>query len=558
MEFLGGQLAVFVLAVVMGILFRYLGLPSLIGQVGVGFLVGLSGLLGQHDVELMKFLGDFGITLLLFLVGLEMNWKELRKVGKQAVFIFLGQTTFVILLFALINTIGMGQGMIGSWLIAIALTFSSTIVVVKMLSEKKNLSSFSGRLSLGLLLLQDMMAILLLSILPSFSTGIDLGQLGWLWLKIVGLFLVVDVVGHAMISLILKEVIKSGEDLILFSLAWFIVVVLLSEKVFGVSSSVGSFLAGLSLSTTWGHFQIINKVKTLRDVFLTLFFVVLGLQVGVGRVNWLMVVVLSVGVITGKFLITYFWSVITGIGSRVAFLVSLNMTQVSEFSLIVMGMGLASGLWNDEVARTVTVTGLITMTLSTLLIGAGEKIYSRAKRNFGFLFKIGDGRDRKMVEIRNHIVLLGCDRTGKSVVSFLEKTQTPFVVVDFNPDIVTGIREKGGEVIFGDATDPDMIDITNMKEARLIISTVKDREDTLGLLAELAHRKIKVPVIVDAESVHDARVLYEAGATYVVFPHFVSGWHMSQLVKKSLKDNDVFDRYREKQVTAMKTIYEGI
>jgi len=556
-EIFSGQLAVFVFAVVCGVLFRYIGLPSLVGQVGAGLLVGVSGLLGRGDVEVLKALGSFGITLLLFLVGLEMNWHELRKVGKSTLFIFLGQTVLIVGLFFGFGKIVFGLSDLGSLFIAIALAFSSTIVLVKMLSEKKNLNSFSGKLSLGVLLLQDMLAIVLLAVLPGFKEGISLSILGWLGLKLLILFIAVNVIGHILIARLLKEVIKSGEDLILFSLAWFFVVVILSEKMLGLSAEVASFLAGLSLSTTWGHFQIINKVKTLRDVFLTMFFVVLGMQVGVGKLNWPMVIGLSATVIFGKFIITYIWSIFSGVGSRVAFLVAINVTQISEFSLVIMGLGLVSGLWNSEVAMTVTVAGLLTMTISTILIGSSEKIFSVLKRRFRRVFDMGNKRDYRNVEMKNHLILLGCDRTGKSVVSFLEKSEIPFLVVDFNPDIILKMKEKGINAIFADASDPDLVDIVNMRESRLIISTIKDKNDTLALLTDLANKEIRIPVIVDAETAEEARELYQAGAAYVVLPHFVSGWHVSQLVKKSVNDSEVFEKFRNKQKGALKTIYEG-
>jgi hypothetical protein len=334
-------------------------------------------------------------------------------------------------------------------------------------------------------------------------------------------------------------------------------VVLLSERTFGVPVEVGSFLAGLSLSTTWGHFQIMNKIKTLRDVFLTLFFVSLGMQVGFGKINFLMVGYLSIVVILGKFSVTYVWSLLTKVGSRVAFLTAINMTQISEFGLVVAGLGLVSGLWDVDVVRTVTVTGLLTMTVSTLLIGSAEDLFGVAKRRLKKLFEIGVNKDKTRSELRNHIVLLGCDRTGRSILRHLEKNGNPYVVVDFNPDIIGKVKEKGGEVIFADVSDPDIIDLANMKEAKAVVSTIKDKNDSLALLSELKRRKIKVNVIVDAESAKEARELYEAGASYVVFPHFVSGWHVNQLIKKSVNDKHILEKYRVKQEEAMRVVYEG-
>jgi len=557
MEVLDSQLVVFVLAVLSGILFRYLGMPSLIGQVTAGLLIGMSGFLGQKDVEVIKMMGNFGITLLLFLVGLEMNWMEIKKVAKSALGIFTGQTLLTMLFFVALMRLGLRQEMVTAVLLAVALSFSSTIVVVKILSEKKNLNSFPGKLSLGILLLQDMLAVVLLAVLPGFKNGVDWMMFGELILKIIGLFVLIEVIGHAFISILLREVIKNSEDLILFSLAWFFVSVMVAQKGFGLSIEVGSFLAGLSLSSTWGHFQITNKIKTLRDVFLTLFFVVLGLEVGVGKIDWATVALLSLAVITGKFIITYFWSLLCGTGRRVAFLVAIYMTQISEFGLVVVGMGMVSGLWGNETARVITVTGLVTMTISTVLIGLSERLYRMLHRKFGKISGVDREKGLKTADMKNHIVLLGGDRTGRSVINFLESAELPFLVVDFNPDVVNSIIKKGGKAIFADAGDPDLIDHTNMKEARLIISTIKDKEDSLTLLTELAYKKVDTPVIVDAESAEEAKELYEAGAAYVVFPHFVSGWHMGQIIMKSIKDDGVFDKYRRRQRVAMKKIYEG-
>lgn len=554
-RFLGGQLAVFVLAVVSGILFRYVGLPSLIGQVTAGFLVGISGILGSGDSQMVRELGSLGITLLLFLVGLELNWKEIKRVGKASLGIFAGQTVSSWFLFLLIAWWGMGLDLFRSGLLAVALTFSSTIVVVKMLSEKRNLSSLSGRLSLGILLLQDLLAVLLLAVLPSVGKS-DPAALLLLIAKMIGLFVIVDVIGHAAVTWLLKEVIKTGEDLVLFSLAWFMVVILLSQDIFGVPVEVGSFLAGLSLSTTWGHFQIINKVKTLRDIFLTLFFVSLGMQVGFDHINLWFIAGLSLLIVASKFFLTYFWSLILKVGNRVAFLTAINMTQVSEFGMVVAGLGMSSGLWGSTVLQTVTVTGLFTMTVSTMLIGSEESLFVVFKRRAKRFFRIGDGRNIRKTKLRHHVVLLGCDRTGRGVMNYLKKNKQKFVVVDFNPDVVAKLAGKGGEVIFADASDPDVVRLTNMREAKLIISTIKDKDDSLALLATLKRKGIDTPVIVDAETLNEAKELYSAGASYVVFPHFVSGWHMNQLIKKSGRDKDIFYKYRSKQEKAMQDVYE--
>ncbi len=545
------------IAVLIGIVFRYFGLPSIIGHVLSGFVIGLSGLISSPSVEVLETLGVLGVTLLLFLVGLEMNWTEIRKVGKEAVYIFLGQALLLIAVYVVFGIFAVGFSSLSAVLFAIAMTFSSTIVVVKVLSEKRELNSFSGRLTLGILLLQDILAIILLVFLPSVGKGISFAGLGLLLGKILLLVLAVNVVGHSIISQLMKHVIKTAEDLVLFSLAWFAIVIYGSVKLFGLSPEVGGLLAGLSLSTSWGHFQIISKIRVLRDVFLTMFFVLLGFQVGLGGVDWKMVLVLVPMIIVVKFLVTHMVSRLTGLSGRNSLLLGIHMTQMSEFSLVVMSAGLLAGLWTEPLVKAVTLAGLFSMALSTILISHSEKLSLKISKLSKLLFKFGGKNRQTKVEFKNHIVLIGCDRTGKSILSFLKKIEEQTVVVEFNPKAVNELKRKGERVIFADATDPDILELANIAEAKLIISTIKSVNDSLALISELKNNKIDVPIIADAESLAQAKELYAAGVSYVIFPHFVSGWHMGQMVKKFGNDKEILVKYRKKQDNILKSTYEG-
>lgn len=550
-------LAVFVIAVLVGIVFRYFGLPSIIGHVLSGLIIGYSSLISSPSVEVLRLLATFGVTLLLFLVGLEMNWKDILRQMKEVAWLFLGQTVFLIFIYMVLGVVVIGLSLPPAVLFSIALTFSSTIVVVKVLSEKRSLAGYSGRLTLGILLLQDMLAIGVLIFLPSVGKGIGIIDLGLLTAKLLILILVVNVIGAYLISQLMKLVIRSAEDLVLFSLAWLVLVVYGSVVLLGVSAEVGGLLAGLSLSTSWGHFQINSKIKVLRDVFLTLFFVLLGFQVGIGGVNWLLVLLLLLMVMPVKFFITHFVSRLVGLSGRNSILLGLNMTQLSEFSLVVVSAGLANGLLDEPLVKAVTMAGLFSMVLSTILIAKSEKLSIGISKLSKILFRFGGKNVQPCVEKRNHIVLFGGDRTGKSILSLLNKIEEEVVVVDFNPHVVTELLKKGGAAIFADATDPDVLELTNISEAKLVISTIKDFNDSLSLLSELKLKKIDVPVIVDAESLPQARELYDAGAAYVMFPHFVNGLHVGQIVKKYKKNKEIFKKYRNKQDSVLRSTYEG-
>lgn len=555
--FLIELMVVFVLAVLAGIGFRYFKLPAIIGHVLVGLLVGASGIVSTESVDILKLFATFGITLLLFLVGLEMNWNEIKKVGMRVMEIFAVQTVFAVVLFSALGIVLFRLNLMASILFGTALAFSSTIVVVKSLSEKKDLSSFSGKLSLGVLLLQDILAIGLLVLIPNLKSGIDFMSMIVLLGKLLSLLLIINVLGHFLISFLMKHLIKSSEDLVLFSLAWLLVCIYLSVNILGLTPEIGGILAGISLSTSWGHFQIVSKVRTLRDIFVTIFFVLLGLEVGLGKIDWMMVSILTAFAILGKFIVTHLGARISGLSGKVGFSVSLNMTQISEFSLIVMSLGLVSGMWNEDLVKVVTMAGLVSMAVSTVLISMSAGLYKIFEAALPGLFKFsGDDKNSKS-GLKNHVILLGGDRTGRSILSFLANNGEKVLVVDFNPEIIARLEGRGVATVFADCSDPDILELTNMTEAKMVISTIKDVTDSLSLLDEIREKGIVVPVIVDAETISQAKDLYAAGATYVIFPHFVSGMHMAGLMKKFGKDSEAISKYRSKQDETLKEIYEG-
>ncbi len=555
--FLVNLMVVFALAVFLGIIFRLIGLPSLVGQVLAGFLVGFSGIIAGEEVESLRFLGTLGVTLLLFLVGLEMNFTEIKRTGKTVIKIFLLQTGLLgVILFAF-SFWWLKLDLPASIMLAVALSFSSTIVVVKMLSESKDLGSFSGKISIGVLLLQDLLAIIVLALLPGFAGGLDASSLGMLMFKLSILFLTINVVGQFLITQLQKILVKTTEDMVLVSLVWFSLCVYFSVNVLGLTPEIGGILAGISLSGSWGHFQIVSKVKTLRDIFLTVFFVILGLEIGVDKIDWVLVVELIALATILKFAVVELSSYLAGLSGKAAFGISLNMTQLSEFSLIVLAFGVTAGLWDKTLVTGVTVAGLISMVTSTVLMHESASIYKFFSTLAPWLFKFG-GREKTVASpLTDHVVLLGGDRTGRSILASLKKNGEKVLVVDFNPEVVNKLTDRGETAIFADVSDPDVVELTNMKEAKMIISTVKDLNDSLSLLSEIKQLKIAVPTIVDAETAYQAGELYKAGASYVIFPHFVSGLHLGQLMKKFEKDLSILKKYRSRQNETLKEIYEG-
>lgn len=548
---------IFTLAVLLGILFRYFGVPSIIGHVLAGLLVGFSGVLGENSVESLRLIGTAGVTLLLFLIGLEMNWTESHKVLRLVFPLFLLQTLFTVLLFGGIGFWAFGFTLGTSLLFSLAMSFCSTIVIVKILSEKKELTSLSGRLSLGVLLLQDMLAIAFMIWVSSLGVRFEISGVLWLILKLTTLFVFVYFGGKFLISGFMKYVVKSSEDLILLGLSWLLIAVYVGVNWLQLVPEVAGFVAGLSLASYWGHVQLINKIKTIRDIFLTIFFVLLGLQIDFVSLNWSLVILILLAVVLGKFLITFISARIVGLGANLSFGIASGMTQVSEFSLVVMSMGYVSGIWSKEVVTMVSVAGLLSMVTSTWIMMSTSGFYKTLKTWLPRMFNLS--RNVKQIEeslaMKNHIVLIGADRTGKSLLSYIHKLTDEVVVVDFNPQIVESMVKKGIRAIFADATDPEVLEITNMREAKMIISTVKDINDTLFLLKEVKSKGIRAPMIVDAESSDQANELYKEGADYVIYPHFVSGYHLNQVIKKYLKEKNSLEEFRNRQSETLNGVY---
>jgi len=317
-------------SVFFGIAAKILKLPAILGFIVAGMVLG--------GVGRMEFLGKLGVTLLLFLVGLELPIADLKKFGKTALLTGLGQVTVTTWVgFGLARFLGFST--MEAVYIGVALTFSSTIVIVKLLSEKGDLNSLHGRIAVGSLLVQDFVAIGILIVLGGLGGEGSVTEILKFLVKGMVAVGVVLFLAEKIMPVIVKWLSRWGEVLFLFSVAWCLsVAALVSGKYFGLSSEMGGFLAGLALATAAAHYQITARVRPLRDFFLVLFFVSMGQSVSLGTVAglWMPVVILSVYVIVGNPLIMMVILGLLGYKKRTAFLAGVTMGQISEFSLVVV------------------------------------------------------------------------------------------------------------------------------------------------------------------------------------------------------------------------------
>lgn len=546
-----GQLAVVMgLAAVGGVVAKALKQPVLLGYILAGILLSGGGFFSAGDTQaLVSILGQLGIVLLLFLVGLELPLPQLLKLGRVAVLTGVGQV-IVTGIFAYVLSLWLGFSLPVALFLAVALTFSSTIVIVKLLSEKGEMDSLPARIALGSLLIQDFVAIGVLVILSGWSPS---GNLDWWRLvgvvgKGAGLTVAAVWLSGKLFTKVLGWLGKSTELLFIASVGWCLAVAaLVSSRWIGLSSEIGGLLAGLALANSATGSQIMVRIRPLRDFFLTWFFVALGATAGWG--HWWAVLpaalILSAFVLVVKPLVMWLLVGWSGYGRRVAFLSGLSLGQISEFSLLIVALGVKLGQLPANVLTLITLIGLLTMTISSYLISQSHLLYSRVgKKLLGWLPQRQAEGDLAR-GLTGHAVLFGHNRTGKAIATALQKLGLPLVVVDFDPQVISDLTERGITAVYGDAADVDLHDKLAIDKAKVVVSTVSGVEDNLHLLNFIGRLKRNRPtVVVTAPDQVDAARLYSRGADYVLVPHEVGGEYLAHLLHQHGIDREALRKLR--------------
>lgn len=539
------------LAAALSVFFRFLKQPSILAFIITGVIVGPLGPFQFQSHDLMEALASIGITLLLFMIGLELKLSELKSVGRVALIAGSAQMLLTSFVGFFISSF-LGFSSLTSLYVGIALAFSSTIVIIKLLSDKRDLKSLYGKITVGILLVQDLVAIFILIILSTLNStptaSISIFDLALVLLKVVVLFGWVILLSRTVLPRILNVIARSSESLFLFSLAWaFGISALVSSPLIGFSIEIGGLLAGIALASTIESYQIITKVKPLRDFFLTIFFVTLGMGIVLTNISEIIlpVIVFSAFVLLISPLIVMAILGFMKYKKRTSFFAGVALAQISEFSLIMVFLGNKIGHLDQSVVSIITFVGVITFVFSTYFITHSNTLYKLFLPYLDWFERRITKEEKKEEEIRDHIVLIGANRMGEGILDALLKKKEKVIVVDFDPDIIQKLNRKKIKTFFGDITDPEIQEAINLEKASLIISTVTDAEDTLLLLRLLKH--VKGPkVIVAAFEKLDARDFYKEGADYVIMPHIAGGNHLAKLL---IEENHLklIEEYKERE-----------
>jgi Kef-type K+ transport system membrane component KefB len=482
--------AILVLAAVLGSLARLLRQPVLVAYIIVGIVVGPAALNLVTAADQIALLAKVGIAILLFLVGLKLDVHLIRSTGKVALLTGVGQVVFTSVIgFGIVLLLGFDP--IAAVYIAVALTFSSTIIIVKLLSDKRELDQLHGRIAVGFLIVQDLLVIVAMILIVALGTPSDRPVLGQVALTFVGgvvFLLAVALIARYVLPRILDWLARSQELTLLFGVAWAMALAAVSSGL-GLSMEIGAFVAGVALASTPYRESIGARLISLRDILILFFFIELGAALTFSDAVQQLVpaILLSAFVLVGNPLIVMAIMGVMGYRKKVSFQAGLAVAQISEFSLILIALGFSLGQVDEQVLGLVTLVGIITITLSTYLILYSDQVYVRLAPYLSVFERRSGPYLGESVEERRPIdaIVIGAGRMGTAVIEGLHGRGLSLLVVDFDPQALRRVATETIETLYGDAAEPDFTAALPVNETRMVVCAVPDRETNLTVLETL-------------------------------------------------------------------------
>ncbi len=544
MHFLLQDLGVAVLAAtVLGLLAHFLRQPVILGYLVAGAVVGPGiGFGWVHDRESIETIAEIGLVLLLFIIGLEMDLGRLKSSGKELLVASLGQFPLCVAIglpvFALAGFSLTGADRQGLYLALIA-ALSSTAIVVKLLYDRFELDTKAGRITVGILVVQDLYAILILAVQPNFNDPSP-----WPVLKALiasaALLVFGFVISRFVLSRLFVLISRSPELVVATSLGW-CAAVAGAAGAMGLSKEMGALVAGLAISAFPYSLHVTAKTLPLRDFFLTLFFVALGMQIVMPTWNLVgPVALVTLVVIVSRFLTIYPLLVFSGAGRRTAFGVSLNLAQISEFGLVIATLGVSYGHLRPESITIILYALAVTAVLSSYGIRFGQplfRFYDRLLSRAGFTTSRFQKIDEGTCD-HHPVALLGVHRAAQALIDTLPpEGRARLLAVDFHPETLKRLKAQGVAGRFGDLASLDTLHHAHLGQAEVIISSIPDM-----LLKGITNRALvqaartlapHATIVATADRPEQHAELIAAGADVVLNPYELLGARLADLAQLS-------------------------
>jgi Kef-type K+ transport system membrane component KefB len=541
---------VLVIAAGVSLVMRLLRQPLILGYIVTGILVGPTLLHIIHDQEAFQGFANIGIALLLFIIGLGMNIATIKRVGKSA-FITAGALLLTVGAVGFVAAALLGFSSVEAYITGLALFFSSTIIIVKMLTDKKEQNRLHGQIAIGIILLDDIVATLALLFVAAgneHSIGVhELVTLAWHGALVIGFL-----VGAARFVLpkVTRKIAASQESLFLFAIAWGFGVASLVEYA-GFSIEVGALFAGVALASLPYAQEIESRLKPLRDFFVVLFFITLGNSLNVGHLGSAVVpaLILSAIVMVLKPTVVTLSLGMLGYAKRVSFKAGINLSQISEFSIVLVVLAVSNQLVPESLSAIITLVAIITITMSTYLMKYDNRLFAVFDKFkiFGLFDRERTHKESK-IKTNYQLILFGYHRGGHEFISTFRHMKQRFLVVDYDPTVIELLQHKRIPAIYGDATDAELLEEVGIQNAKLVVSTITDFGTNQELIKHLNFYNPDSVIVCNAGSYEEALQLYELGCSYVMIPHYAGSERLSAMIAKNGIERKHFDRYRAKHL----------
>ena len=533
-------------------LMRLLRQPLIIGHILTGLIAGplLLDLIGS--TETLALMGEIGVAILLFTVGLHLSPDIIRTFGKVSFITGVGQVLFTSIVGYFIAAM-LGFSPAEAFYISVALAFSSTIIIMKLIADKRELDVLYAKIAIGFLLVQDLIAVLLLLGIPLFSaSSFSFAEVARFITTGAVLIGFVALTSRFFVSKANRFLAQSQEFLFLFAIAWGIGIAALFKGL-GFSLESGALIAGVTLAALPVRHEISARLSPLRDFFIVMFFVLLGSQMQFADIGGSLpaAITLSLLVLVGNPLILMMLMGILGYRKKTSFQTGLIVAQISEFSLILVALGVSLGHLDRSILSLVTLVGLITIFGCTYLVLYSDRLF-HALAPFLGIFERANAFEPRARRSGHAVVLFGCNRIGQDFLESLKELDRRFLVVDHDPDTIASLERKGIAAEYGDAGDIDFLESIDVSRLELAISTVPDPETNLLITRSIRSRNPDAVVIVIAHRVGDALSHYEEGVDYVILPHFLGGKYASEIVVKFGTDKSKYSTLRSRHIEHLK------
>jgi Kef-type K+ transport system membrane component KefB len=536
-------------ATFLGIISQKTGQPKIISYIVAGLLLGPVGLNLVGGGEMLSLFSELGLVFLLFLIGLEIDISEIREVLGSTIGIAVIQ---MVLTFLTGTLIALSLGFTGTTALVIgaAVMFSSTALVVKILTERDEATTLPGRLDVGVLLVQDVAVVIILALLTvDFSTPAQAA------LKLVEIFLMISVVGilslassKYVFSQVLKKISDNSLAFFTHGVAWAFLYITLADYV-NLSLEIGAFLAGIGLAQVPYSRELQENVRPLTDLFMALFFMNFGLSITTSSIQqyFLPAVIASILLVIAKFLIFFLTIDRFKFTPETSFKASVNMGQISEFGLILTSLAITEGYIDSGISGFISMIAILTMGSSAYLIRYRDKLQDFFAPVLLF-FDSEEKEDLTVEKLKKHVVIIGYDEIARTTCKKLSE-EYEVLIIDKNPDNTIELANSDYRYIYGDFKHGEIRKGANLEKAEFIISLSDEKEVNTVVLEE---RKKDTVVITSAKNFNTASEFYDLGADYVILENILAGNRIGEYLELYLEDRNLFLKETKTELNKIK------